>query len=84
MGTAYREHQQWTTKKQGDQSQKLQEDRWARWLKSGEEIWKGREEAYLMGDLNLDLASDKNKKNVSLYNIKEVARSSSNVTCIVM
>ena len=66
VGTVYREHQPWTTKKQGDQSQKLQEDRWSRWLKCKEEIWTGREEAYLMGDLNLDLASDKNKKNMTM------------------
>ena len=51
VGTIYREHTPWGTK---DGSQKGQEARLKKWLEARREIWAGTEEAYLLGDLNLD------------------------------
>ena len=51
IGTVYREHTPWKT---GDGSQKGQEVRWRKWLEARGEIWAGQQEAYLLGDLNLD------------------------------
>ena len=51
VGTVYREHTPWGTR---DGSQKGQETRLKRWLEARREIWSGREEAYFLGDINLD------------------------------
>ena len=51
VGTMYREHTPWGTK---DGSQKGQETRLKRWLETRREIWSGKEEAYMLGDVNLD------------------------------
>ena len=51
VGTVYREHTPWNTR---DGSQKSQEVRWKKWLEVRGEIWAGQDEAYLLGDINLD------------------------------
>ena len=51
VGTVYREHTPWNS---GDGSQRGQEVRLKKWLEAREEIWSGQEEAYVLGDINLD------------------------------
>ena len=51
IGTVYREHTPWNTR---DGSQKGQEVRLKRWLEARGEIWAGQQEAYVLGDINLD------------------------------
>ena len=58
VGTIYREHTPWGTK---DGSQKGQELRLKKWLEAMREIWTGSQEAYLLGDINLDWLKRKEK-----------------------
>ena len=58
VGTVYREHTPWGTK---DGSQKGQELRLKKWLEARREIWAGTQEAYLLGDINLDWLKRKEK-----------------------
>ena len=51
VGMVYREHTPWKTK---ESSVKNQEERLKKWLEARQEVWTGKEEAYMMGDLNLD------------------------------
>ena len=51
IGFIYREHSPWGVQ-QG--SVKKQEGRWARWLEARKDTWKGTEEVFVLGDLNLD------------------------------
>ena len=53
VGFVYREH---TPVNTGDSSIKLQEARLQRWLKARETVWKGKEEVFVLGDINLDLS----------------------------
>ena len=51
VGMVYREHTPWKTK---ENSSKNQEERLKKWLEARRQVWTGKEEAYLIGDLNLD------------------------------
>ena len=51
VGMIYREHTPWKTK---ENSSKSQEERLKNWLEARRQVWTGREEAYMIGDLNLD------------------------------
>ena len=51
VGMVYREHTPWKTK---ESSIKNQEERLKKWLEARQHVWMGKEEAYMMGDLNLD------------------------------
>ena len=51
IGFVYREHKPW---KSQDDSIKGQEERLEAWLEARRSIWEGTEEAYVMGDINLD------------------------------
>ena len=52
VGMVYREHTPWKTK---ESSMKNQEDRLKKWLEARQQVWTGKEEAYMMGYLNLDM-----------------------------
>jgi hypothetical protein len=58
VGTIYREHTPWGTK---DGSQKGQELRLKKWLEARREIWEGTQEAYLLGDININCLKSKEK-----------------------
>ena len=51
VGFVYREHKPWKSK---DDSVRGQEERWKAWLQCRRPIWGGTEEAYMLGDLNVD------------------------------
>ena len=51
VGFIYREHSPWGVQ-QG--SVKEQEQRWTKWLEACRDTWEGSEEAFVLGDLNLD------------------------------
>ena len=51
VGMIYREHTPWKTK---ENSSKNQEERLKKWLEARRQVWTGIEEAFVMGDMNID------------------------------
>ena len=51
VGMVHREHTPWKSK---ENSSKNQEERLKKWLEARRQVWTGNEEAYMMGDLNID------------------------------
>ena len=51
VGFIYREHTPWGTE---EGSIKEQETRLKNWLEARTEIWRGKEEVFMLGDINLD------------------------------
>ena len=52
VGFIYREHTPWGTQ---NGSVKEQETRLKKWLESRKEVWRGKEEVFMLGDINLDI-----------------------------
>ena len=52
VGFVYREHTPWGTQ---EGSVKQQETRLQTWLEARKEVWRGKEEAFILGDINLDI-----------------------------
>ena len=51
VGFIYREHKPWKSR---DDSIRGQEERLKRWLEARRPVWEGAEEAFILGDFNLD------------------------------
>ena len=62
IGFVYREHTPWGTQ---EGSVREQETRLQSWLEARKEIWRGKEEVFLLGDINLDILKkeDRNYRN---------------------
>ena len=51
LGFIYREHSPWGVQ---EGSVREQEVRWDRWLEARRDTWRGTDEVFVMGDINLD------------------------------
>ena len=67
-GFVYREHTPWGTQ---EGSVKEQEARLQNWVQARKEIWRGREEVFLLGDINLDILKreDRSYRNVRMLKV---------------
>ena len=67
VGFVYREHKPWKSK---DESIRGQEERLKLWLETRRPVWGGTEEAYILGDINLDW----NRKGDTTYRNSKMLR----------
>ena len=68
VGFVYREHTPWGTK---EGSVKEQETRLLKWIEARKEVWRGKEEVFLLGDINLDVLrrGDRMYRNARMLNM---------------